>query len=311
MRAILFSVFVFWYCLSFAQNEPGTTMQQRADIIQDSLDQLQQDSINMAHKNSHLISFEAAYVSKVVYRGRDFGLKQYGFNTSLVYKTPVGIYVNLNNYKWSGINTPFAKTDLGIGIEKDLTPHLNLNVSYERWFLAKDSFFVGLSFKNMIQAALSTNYEKLNGELGVYYLWGKENALLIQAQIDYTIDLPGTGKNFYWNIKPALLVEGYAGDKSVGYGDTTRYIVNNIPYRDYKTKHVLQSPDIVNYEAMLGLNIEFKNFVITPLYHYNYPIALRYEDPLLSPYLIGGYSYFSLNILYNLYFAIQNNGNRK
>jgi hypothetical protein len=302
---------IFFVLLSislFAQIEKSIKIDGQVQVIQDSLAQFKEDSIDLVRENSGLLSMEAGYSSKVIYRGRDFGLIQHGFNSVLTYKIPSGLYFNLNNYNWSGIHSPIAKTDLGIGLDKDISEYFNINCSYERWFLANDTFFLGMNYNNMILSALSTNFERLNGELGIYYLWGKENAYLIEGTTEYKVELPSTTRDFHWNLNLTFNLSFYASDKVKN--DTTRFFSNNAPFLSIKSKYTLQSPSLVNYEALLKLNIEYRNLVITPAYHYNYPISVSYEDPPLSQYLKSGFGYFSLNVLYNLYFLNQN-GRRK
>lgn len=304
MKLFIAILLIFPLSSLFAQKD--TLSEEKYLEMQDSIDNVRQDSIEQVHKQSHLISVETNYTNRVVFRGRDFGLKQYGVYNCIKYKNPTGLYLNLNNYYWSGIQSTIAKTDLGIGFEKNLTKKIVLDISYEKWFLANDTFFLGMNFSNMIQTGINTNYDQVNGEASVYFIFGKEKAFLYDFRGTYTIDLPGSNKNFYWNITPALLVEIYAGQKIKS--DTLKYISNNTPYREIKTKYNLQAPQLANTELQLELNMEYKSFTITPTLHYAYPLAINYEDVPLSSYLANGYTYYTLNIVYNLYLKTRKHG---
>jgi len=293
-------LFVFQMLFLNAQNDSTIVNEEKYWYLLDSIDGIKEDSIELAHLNSSEITIETNYTNKVVFRGRDFGLQQYGFYNSIKYKNPSGFYLNLNNYSWSGVQTLIAKTDLGIGFEKNITKRLSFDVSYERWFLSNDTFFLAMNFNNMLQTCISTNYEKLNGEASVYFIFGSEIAFLYDLKGTYNIDLPGSNYNFSWSLMPSVLFEIYAGQKHKS--DTTNFISNNIPYREIKTKYTLQKPQLANSEILLELNLYYKNLAITPTFHYAFPLVINYEDEPLSPYLANGYSYFTLNIAYNFYF---------
>jgi hypothetical protein len=306
VKFILLLVFTFQVLLLFAQRDTLYIDEEKYEQLQDSIDAVKQDSINYAHKHSHLFTVETNYTSKVVFRGRDFGLQQYGVYNSLKYRNPMGLYLNVNNYWWSGVQSTIAKTDIGIGIEQNLSKRVALDVSYERWFLSNDTFFFGMNFNNMVQASITTEFDKLNGEAAVYFIFGTEKAFLYDFRGTYTFDLPGSNNQFYWNITPALLVEIFAGQKIKS--DTTRYVANNTPYREITNKYRLQTPQLANTELQLDLNMEYNNWTLTPTYHYAYPIAINYEEIPISSYLANGYSYFTLNIIYNLYFKAHKHG---
>jgi hypothetical protein len=185
------------------------------DLNTDSLDQIKEDSIQLAHRNSHLFSYTSEYTSKVVFRGRDFGLQQYGVTNNFLYKNPIGLYASLNNYSWSGIYAPIAKTDIGIGFEKNIGKYLGFNACYEKWFFADDPFFDPDALNNMFSADLSTNFEKLNFDFGYYYIWGNDAALLLSLTADYRIDLPSFSDKIYLALDPTIIAESFAGDNSV------------------------------------------------------------------------------------------------
>ena len=262
----------------------------------DSLDQVKEDSIQLAHKNSHLFSYTTEYTSKVVFRGRDFGLQQYGVTNNFLYKNPIGIYASINNYSWSGIYSIIAKTDIGLGIERNLGKYMNVNASYEKWFFADDPFFDPDALNNMFSADLSTNFNTLNFDLGYYYIWGDDAALLISLTADYRIDLPSFSEKFYIAVDPTIIGEAFAGDNSVA--------IFNKSGKKKKTGpiYLQRELNMANYEFSLPLCIEFKNITFTPTYHYAYPIALSDEDPPLSKYLVGGFSYFTVSAQFDFYF---------
>lgn len=266
------------------------------DSKTDSLDKIKEDSIQLAHKNSHQFSYTSEYTSKVVFRGRDFGLQQYGVTNNFEYKNPSGFYATLNNYSWSGIYTFIAKTDIGLGFEKEIGKYLTINACYEKWFFADDPFFDPNSLNNMFSADVSTNFDKLNFDLGYYYIWGNDAALLLSLTTDYRIDLPSFSENIYLAIDPTLLGEAFAGDNSVA--------ILNKKGKKRKTAPIYLQQDLsmANYEFSLPLSIEYKNITITPTYHYSYPIALSDEDPPLSSYLVGGFSYFTISAQFDFYF---------
>jgi hypothetical protein len=284
-------------CFTLKGLSQNKAKQDFAAARQDSLDKLKDDSLQLVHKNSHKISFTMDYTSKVVFRGRDFGKKQYGFTPNILYKNPNGMYASINAYLWSGITAPVAKTDLGIGYEKDIGKHYSVNLSYERWFFAADTFFDPSALNNMAALELSTDFEKLNLQFGSFYIWGNQKALLVNLATDYRWDITTLAEKINIAIDPTVLAESFAGSNLIS--------VNTFKNRARKdqSNHLIRDLQMANYEFSLPVVIEYKNLTITPTWHYSYPIPVSNEDPPLSPYLKGGFNYFTVTLLYDLYIS--------
>lgn len=284
----------------FAQNENSETEVSQSD----SLDQVFSDSLEWAHAHSYQFTFSTLYMSKVVYRGRDFGLQQHGFVPSLQYKSPSGISFSASGYNWSKIDQPFARWDIGIGWEKKISTHLQFNTNFEKWFFSDDPYFEPDALNKMFSLELSGTFSQFNVNTGIYYIWGTDDALLLNLGFDYNIDVFSYGKNLYVYSNPGILMEAFSGDN-----------LNAITVKkgkQVKTKFttVHENLSMANYEFSLPLNIELNNFSIEAVYRYAYPIEISNEDPPLSPYLKGGFSYFTCQVSYSIY-SLKKNAQRK
>ena len=110
------------------------------------------------------LEIELNSANKAVFWGRTFGLDQYSIEPSLLFNTGKGLFLYNTNYFWSEDASPnlIAKSDFGIGYEKDLTERLSASVSYERWLYYNGDNYVKHAIQNSIQSQVFYDFDFLN-----------------------------------------------------------------------------------------------------------------------------------------------------
>lgn len=282
--------------LCFTNSNAQMDDDKREEAIADSLDKVYNDSLNDAHAHSYMLTLSNLYMSRVVYRGRDFGLQQHGFVPQIQFKIPSGFFVSASGYNWSKIDQPLARWDICFGYEHKLGKYLNLNASFDKWFFSDDPYFDPDALNKMASIEVNSEFEHLNFNSSAYYIWGTDDAFLLNLGLDYSFDVFSYGKHLYIYSNPGVLAEAFSGDN-------LNLIVNkkgNI--KKSKLKLIHENLSMANYELSLPVNMEWHNFEVEAAYRYAYPIAITNEDPPISPYLKGGFSYFTLNISHTFYF---------
>lgn len=252
------------------------------------------DSLALVQQKSNMLELTANFTDKVVFRGRDFGLKQAGYNQEIRYRNPQQWYLGLSTYFWSGVGSNPAKTDLSIGYEWAWSKTLSMDVSLERWFFSNDSFLDPEALKNM--AAINLSYSPKNWEIEVdaFYMWGEDKALLLSADIGYHWDVFQFNKKCALEAIPNILVEGFAGDNLAYYRFSRKT-------NREKPVFVRENFSLANIELSLPVTLHFMNWEITAEGHFAKPFPIQEESPPLSAYLQNGFFYFTLAAKYALY----------
>jgi hypothetical protein len=218
----------------------------------------------------------------VVFWGRDFGRPQFGFEPSIIFKTGTGLYLNATNHYWSAMESVLAKTDIGIGYEKQVSEKLYISLGYEYWtFYYKDRFFQR-ALKNMITADISYDVLGFTIEPAVYYMFGTQSIFQADFSLNREIFLTNCFNTGNLSVKPSA-TSIFASE-------------NFLPLYSYSTINYGNGHNVklVDYQFSLPFDLKIQNFEIEPALHYNIPVALTNET-------IDPYYFFSLRLAYNIY----------
>src|SRR5258708_31956109 len=119
------------------------------------------------------ISFGNYFTNKVVFWGRDAGVKQDGLAPYVLFNTGKGLYAYaLNNY-WSATPAKPAETDIGVGYEIQMTKKLYASAGYERWLVHYGGYYNRYSLKNYFEAQVNYEFPWFNLQPMTYYMFGK------------------------------------------------------------------------------------------------------------------------------------------
>ena len=92
------------------------------------------DSLDYRVSKSSKLVFETQFMNKVVYSGRDYGLKGFGTMGQLTYQHKSGFWLSTVGYYWQGSTVKFPKADLAVGYATSLDENLSASFGYSRWF---------------------------------------------------------------------------------------------------------------------------------------------------------------------------------
>jgi hypothetical protein len=223
--------------------------------------------------------------NKAVFWGRTFGLNQYSMEPSLLFNTGKGLFLYNSNYFWSEDASPniIAKSDFGIGYERDLTERLSASVSYERWLYYNGDTYVKHAIQNSAEAQVFYDFDFVNLETAVYYMFGNVNILETDVNISQEFFLLSFSKHSALYLFPEV-TSIFANKNFLPiYSDFPSNFNNNNQFR------------LIDLELNIPLRLQLKNIEIEPNFHYNVPIQQVNE-------IVKPFGYFSLRLSYNLHF---------
>lgn len=129
------------------------------------------------------------YLNPVNYRGRTFGVRQWGLHPTLRYTSASGWSAFVTGYIWTDSQqTRWAKTDLGIEKEGQIGPYWSYSVGYERWFFEGD-LEDRTSLTNFTGLTVSREIGNWTATGGVYYMFGTDQLLQHDLLLSHRFDL--------------------------------------------------------------------------------------------------------------------------
>ena len=150
------------------------------------------------------IEFSYAYMNPVSYRGRTFGVRQWGMIPQLTYKAPSGWAAYGVGYIWNDFQTSsLGKLDLGVEKEGKLGKNLSYTLGYERWFFPGAEPGETQPLSNFLETYLSGEWNDWTPALGVYYMVGLAQLLQTDLQLSRYLGL-GEGKAWSLFAEPTL-----------------------------------------------------------------------------------------------------------
>jgi len=143
---------------------------------------------NRAYQLPRLV-YEAEYMSRVVYAGRDYGVRQWGLNHQLGFETAHwNVYAKA--YRWSGLPNPWAKYDLGLSYHREFFGEkLSSEVSLERWWYANGSEADRQLLRHFAAAELEWDEDWAFLETDFYYMTGTERVRQANLTLGRYLDL--------------------------------------------------------------------------------------------------------------------------
>ncbi|MCC7050658.1 MAG: hypothetical protein IT239_02625 [Bacteroidia bacterium] len=242
------------------------------------------NAIDSIKETTSSIEIGSEFLNKVVFWGRNFGEKQHGFENNILYKTKFGWYTNYTGYVWSAMPNRYAKTDLGLGYENQLTDNFYASLEYQRWIFNNGDYYVKNALANYLKAELSYNFGFINVEPCFYYMFGIEHIFQSDIEVNHEFILATVFKSgkvcFFPRVLSTFANQGFLPI----YGKSPSGFIENNQFK------------CVDTELSLPLVFSIRNFETEATLNYNYPIKIGNEK--LSPFF-----YFSISLNYNLFFS--------
>lgn len=171
-----------------------------------------------AEKPVRALQFSYTYMNPVSYRGRTFGIHQWGMIPQITYQTSTNWHFYGTGYIWNDFQTSeLNKIDLGIEKEGKLGKHFSYTLGYERWFFPNADAGEQQPLNNFIEAYLSGEWNDWSPAIGNYYMVGSEQLLQTDIQLSRYVGLV-EGKT--WSLFMEPLVKATMANQS--------YIINGI-----------------------------------------------------------------------------------
>ena len=263
-----------------AQNLDSTQIESSRELMQDSI----QNKIDSIKENSSAFEFGIDYVNKLNFWGRTFGVNQFGSSPYIMYKHKSGVYAYFAENYWSGMDQKFAKSEIGIGFQKQYSDKFYYSFGYERWTFSNLSKGTKAPLSNYLELILNYETKLLTLEPSFYAMFGTHHF--------YQVDL-----NFYKNIYLTTLFDHLDISIEPTFFSTIAnqsflpMYTQNYPV-DYKQNN--KSLKLIDLEFNIPIVLGYKNYEVKPIVHFNTPINAPNEN-------LKSYFYFSFNLVYNFY----------
>lgn len=228
------------------------------------------------------LSLEGA--NKAIFWGRSFGLNQYTALPSFVFSTGKGFYLYNTNYYWSADAKPnlLAKSDIGIGYDKQWNDIFSSGISYERWLFYNGDSFVKKAIQNSLEGRVAAELDWINIELSGYYMFGNVKIFESDLELSQEFYLGTLFKKIRTYLIPEMVL--------IGANKNFLPIYNAIPILPLDNDKFR----FLDYDFFLPLKISFGNFEISPGVHYNIPFNQPGEN--LKPFF-----YYNMSLTYTFY----------
>jgi len=263
------------------------------------------------------------YTSDIMYAGRDFGIRQYGFSAGASYYHKTGIFGDLTSYWNSDIEPHINPTTLTLGYMGSITPKWGFIASYDHYFYSKNQNYVDIVYPltNSLNASTYIDLKHFSFGLDYAFMFGQEIVHRIRPNMYGIIRIKNLGFIDEIDIFPSasmllgdqnmyFLDENYSEVQSLlqqhGINNFSnfsqkrpklaQYILANYVTYDERIEDVF---GIMNYSLSLPIMVRINYFTISTGYYVNFPIALPGEEIDLSPN-----NYYNVSLLYTIPFGI-------
>ena len=249
------------------------------------------DKIDSLTEISPTIEIGTEYASKIVFWGRDYGLKQFGFQPHLRYKTGKGLSFGVSSNFWSGYSTPLMMSTLSIEYEMQLSPRIYSTVNYEHWIFHGEPQLEINQFQNMYGIEFIFDLGWFTVEPTLYHMYGYEQTLISDLSIKGDYKLFNLFKSGRVSFQPEATVTSSTAadllftDYYATLMDTSSIDVTINTLRLSKFR-------IINYEITAPITFKYQNFELKPAIHYIFPVKSE-NEAAISPF-----TYFTLSLTY-------------
>lgn len=145
---------------------------------------------SVGEKPVRALLFSYSYMNPVSYRGRTFGVHQFGMMPQIMYQTPTNWHFYGVGYIWNNFQeSNFGKIDLGVEKEGQLGKHLSYTLGYERWFFPSAEADEIQPLSNFTEAYLTGDWHDWSPAIGVYYMFGSDKLLQTDLQVSRYVGL--------------------------------------------------------------------------------------------------------------------------
>lgn len=143
-------------CLSWqavTQSSIGVNTQTQSQTLRFKL-----DSTDYKVQHSTRLEINGNYMNRIMYSGRDYGVKGFGLSTQLSLQHQSGFWVSAIAYHWQKFDVKLPKTDLILGYSTSLSERVGASISYSRWlYFGKSQSELKWAFNHFVSAYMGIN----------------------------------------------------------------------------------------------------------------------------------------------------------
>jgi hypothetical protein len=271
---------IFFICFvgqqTYGQTPSISTLHFRKAILKSRI-----DSIEESLEEKSQFQLQSSYTNKVIFAGRDFGVKQFGATLGVAYHHKSGFNLEYNGNYWSAMDNRFALSDIGGYYEKSLLKNLYLSGGYWRLFYTNGDKEERSVFTNffMIDESWYTSLGLLN--LSYYYIKGDEQAHRLDINVSHPIEL------YHFLHADKLCIE----PTFIATFATINYFVWLSSLAEITSNVNEDTFTVGNYEFVLPVTYKkLGKFEIRAAWNYALPVSIVREEE------VHPVSYFTLNI---------------
>lgn len=224
-----------------------------------------------------------SYNNRVVFWGRQFGIKQYGVYPYMRFDSGNGWYLYAVGLYWSAIPGQMSETDIGIGYEKQITPRFYASAGYERWIVHYGDSYDRNILTNYLEAYFSYDVGPFYVDPAFYYMFGMEHAFVSDISINAYYPLfPSLSESVHISTLPEVVTTFATHSFIQLFG----YTPDPINEKGFK---------LAGFEVNVPITTTFRNFALSITPHYNIPVEVQSEQ-------IDPFFYVSLDLNYTFSF---------
>ena len=226
------------------------------------------DSLEEATENQTQFRFQAGYANKVIFAGRDFGVKQPGATFGTSYHHQSGLNIEYEGSYWSGMENKYAMTEVGAYYEKTILKDLDLTAGYWKLFYHNGDDEERKMFTNffLLDESWYTSLGQVNASY--FFITGEQLGHRLDINLSKSLDLYHCLRADKITVEPTFTF--------------TFATVNYISFLSSYMKETNVSQNafkIGNYEFTLPLTYKkLGKYELNASWHRAWPVAIPGED---------------------------------
>lgn len=273
------------------------------DIYQDRLvdagsdmsDRQRDENEYVATPSSRLVT-SGSYISNVVYRSRDAGVKQFALSPELAYKHQSGLFAAASA-AWLGNSlNGWDQRDIGGGYEFKLGSHFTGTLLYLHYWFSDSSRLERADLKNSLEAELSLLTKPVNVYVSPSLAFTKASEFTTEFSLSHEFDVDRFLRRADLSIEPT--VTAIVGEQNASL---TQKRLKRAVTKKGKAATVVQSTTqnknffgILDYEFAMPFEFTYQNASLSPTFSYAIPLNVI-DASNTAPFF-----YFSISASYTI-----------
>jgi len=258
------------------------------------------DTTTVVRKRS--VSAGVSFGSDASFFGRSGPVKYPFLNTDVIYNAKSGVFVYGSAYKVFTSLPTVDETDLGIGYLYKISPKFSGNISYTRFFFARDALIIKSSSSNDINFKNAFDSKVISSSIILDYLFGKSDDFFVTLNVSKYIETDWSvfDDKDYLSFRPGISMilgtQNFVQKYSIDHHDLDHDQDDNSP--------PYNNPKFASENSQFNaLNYSFKIPIAYNRPHYTFEFSYKYSIPVNVDGTLRNYkeSFYNLTFYYVFY----------